>query len=221
VISVKYPLFVFVLHGTMKHILTFTLCSLMIHYLAANELFARTWNLVKDKEGIKVFTRLEPNSKLKSFKGEATLHAPVTTISKLIMEPGKRDWWEKNFQQTKLLGYQEDKYIRYYLVYVLPWPLTPRDIVTETSVVKDSVTGVHTIITMTVPSDVPEKPEMIRINEYKQKWTLQPLDKETVHVILEGLIDPAGNIPAWLINIVLPETPFKTIQSLREKLLSD
>jgi hypothetical protein len=66
---------------------------------------------------------------------------------------------------------------------------------------------------------VPVKSDLIRISKYSQKWTIQPIDKQRVHVILEGFIDPGGNLPAWIYNIVIPETPFKIIHSLRERLL--
>ena len=116
----------------MKHILKLTFCALMILQIAANGLFAQNWNLVREKEGIKVYTRMEPNSTLKSFRGEAILHAPVDKISMWIMDPGKREWWADNFTELTLLDYKEGKYFRYYAVYGLPWPLTDRVIAAET-----------------------------------------------------------------------------------------
>jgi hypothetical protein len=67
---------------------------------------------------------------------------------------------------------------------------------------------------------IPEKPEMVRIKNYWQKWTVQPLEQGNVRVIMEGLVDPSGNIPAWLINMTITETPIKVIQSLKEMVLT-
>jgi hypothetical protein len=39
-------------------------------------------------------------------------------------------------------------------------------------------------------------------------------------VTLEGSVNPGGNIPAWLFNMVITETPLKMLHSLREKSLS-
>jgi hypothetical protein len=205
----------------MKHSLIVFFCNSIIYLLAANSLFAQSWDLVKDKEGIKVYIRSEPNSTLKSFRGEVTLNVPADKISKLIIDPDCSDWWEKNFIQSKLLDYKEGKSVLYYLVYGLPWPLNDRDFVSETSIIKDSVTGKQTLISRPLLNIVPVKPDLIRINEFSQKWILQPLDEQNVHVIFEGFIDPGGNLPAWLNNIVLPETPFKTLHSLKERSLSD
>ena len=205
----------------MKHSLILFFWITMMNLFWANTLFAQSWKFVKEKEGIKVFTRNVPNSSLKSFKGETNFQASVDRVSMMIMDPQYGDWWEKNFIQRTLLDYQKDKYIQYYLVYGLPWPFTNRDFAAETRITKDSVTGEHTMISVSMADRVPVKPDMVRINKYMQKWILQPLDDQTVHVILEGFIDPGGNVPAWIYNIVIPEAPFKIIRSLRDKLLSD
>jgi hypothetical protein len=205
----------------MKHSLILFFCTLIFNLLASSCLFAQSWNFVKEKEGIKVFTRIEPNSSLKAFKGETILQAPVDKVSILIMDPKNSDWWKANFAQRELIDYKEDKYVQYYLVYGLPWPLINRDFAAETRMTKDSVTGEQIMISLPMLNKVPTNPDLIRINKYLQKWTLQPLDKQTVHVILEGFIDPGGNLPAWLYNIVIPEAPFKIINSLRDRLLSE
>ncbi len=49
-----------------------TFCVIFSFFLA-NFLFAQPWSFVKEKEGIKAYTRLEPNCSLKSFKGEADI----------------------------------------------------------------------------------------------------------------------------------------------------
>jgi hypothetical protein len=205
----------------MRHRLILFFCTSIIILLMANSLCAQSWNFVKEREGIKVYTRIEPNNSLKSFKGEAILQASIDKLSILIMDPKYGDWWKNNFTQRELLDYKEEKFVQYYLIYGMPWPLTNRDFAAETILTKDSVSGEQTMISTTMSEKVPVKPGLIRINNYLQKWVLQPLDKQNVHVTLEGFIDPGGNVPAWIYNIVIPEAPFKIINSLRERLLSD
>jgi hypothetical protein len=205
----------------MKYSLILFFCTSIINLLTLNSLFAQSWDFVKEKEGIKVYTRIEPNSSLKSFKGEAVLNATVDKLSIMIMDPKYGDWWKNNFTQRELLDYKEERFVQYYLIYGMPWPLANRDFAAETIMTKDSVTGEQTMISRTMSDKVPVKHGLIRINNYLQKWVLQPLDKQSVHVTLEGFIDPGGNLPSWIYNIVIPEAPVKIINSLREKLLSD
>ena len=199
----------------MKHTF-FAILSLFL----ANCVIAQPWSFVKEKEGIKVFTRLEPNSSLKSFKGEVTFHAPIEKVSSMLGNPNNTDWWDKAISDVKVLSYEENKYIQYYLIYNMPWPLANRDIVAETIITSDPVSGDYFFTANPLPKSVPEKPNLVRIQKYQQKWTVQPKEGGNVYVSLEGFIDPGGNIPAWFYNMVVPETPIRTIHSLRERVLS-
>ena len=131
------------------------------------------------------------------------------------------DWWDKNITDIKVLAYEENKFIQYYLIYNMPWPLTNRDLVAETKIEKNPVNGEWTFIAEPLFNIVPEKDNIVRISKYYQKWTVQPKENGNVHVILEGFINPGGNVPAWAYNMIVPETPYKTIRSLRERVLSN
>ena len=51
------------------------------------------------------------------------------------------DWWDKNVREIKVLAYEPDKYIQYYLVYHVPWPLNDRDLCVEAKITINPVTG--------------------------------------------------------------------------------
>jgi hypothetical protein len=42
-----------------------------------------------------------------------------------------------------------------------------------------------------------------------------------VCVTLEGFIDPGGNVPGWLYNMLSTEMPLRTMRLFRERILSD
>jgi hypothetical protein len=64
---------------------------------------------------------------------------------------------------------------------------------------------------------VPEKPDLVRIKNYWQQWTMVPIGKGMLHLTLEGSVDPGGNIPSWLINMVITETPLKIMRKVIEQ----
>ena len=186
----------------------------------ATGLQAQSWKFVKEKDGIKIYTRVESNSSWKSFKGEVTFQATMDKVCSMLGNNKNNDWWDKAITDVKVLGYKENKFIQYYMVYNLPWPFTNRDIVTETKVTTDTVSGARIYNARPLPNKVPEKSNLVRIKEYKQTWTVQPVDKGFVHITFEGSINPGGNIPPWLYNMVITETPLKMLHSLREKAIS-
>ena len=198
-----------------------TLVISLFFLIPFSSLLAQTWNLVKESDGIKLSTRNEPNSTLKSFRGEAVFHASTDKVFHLLGNPKNTDWWDKSISHIRLLGYEEDKFFQYYIVYDMPWPLTDRDMVVDTRITTNSATGERIVQAKPlVSAAVPEKEGIVRIRNYWQKWTIQPLDKGNLRVTLEGYIDPGGSVPAWFYNLVITETPLRAIRSLRDRALS-
>jgi hypothetical protein len=191
-----------------------------LYLFPTSMLSAQPWTFVKEKSGIKVYTRVESNRSLKSFKGEVTFKASLEEIYSMLGNINNNDWWDKAITDIKVLGYEKDKFIQYYLVFNLPWPFKNRDIVTETTIITDTVSGVRKYVSRPLPIRVPEKSNLVRLKEYEQIWTVKSEANGIVHVTLEGSVNPGGNVPAWLFNMVITETPLKMLYALREKSLS-
>lgn len=183
---------------------------------ASGGVSAQNWEFIKEKEGIKIYTRKEANSNLKSYRGEADLHTKIEKLYGLIGNPKNTDWWTKDITEIRILLYEKEKHVQYYLVYDLSWPLSDRDLVVDAIIKTDPVTGIRTVEARPLPDVIPERPDRIRIKRYWQTWTITPKPGGVVHVVLEGFVDPAGSIPAWLYNMVLTETPLKVINSVKK-----
>jgi hypothetical protein len=178
----------------------------------------QAWNFVKEKDGIKIYTRKEPGNSLKSFKGEADIYAPVEKVYNLVGNVKNTGWWDKNVKEIKILYFEKEKKSQYYLVYDAPWPVTDRDLCAEATINTDPVTMVRTIHAVPLPGVIPEKPDRVRITKYHQSWLLEPKQPGVVHVTLEGSVDPGGSVPDWVYNMVITETPLKVIRGIKERL---
>jgi len=138
-------------------------------------------------------------------------------VSALVGDPSNLDWWADDVKNIRVLFFEKDKVIRYYFEYHVPWPFSNRDLVTHVKIEKDPVTGTKTIYSTPLPGVEPPKPGLVRVTDYWQKWTLQPLENGLIHITLEGYIDPAGDVPAWLYNIVVVDIPLKLLREVREQ----
>ena len=183
-------------------------------------LFGQSWEFIKEKDGIRLYTRKEANSNLKSFKGEATFQVKIEKVNGLLGNGKNFDWWSKDIREIRVLSMEENKWIRYYVIYDVPWPMSDRDLAAEARITTNPVTGERTVEAKPLLNAVPEKPDIVRIKKYIQKWTISPMENGYVHVVLEGTLDPAGSLPTWLINMVITETPYKVIRALRQRALS-
>ena len=179
---------------------------------------AQSWDFIKEKDGIKIYTRTEAGKCLKSYKGVAEINAPSEKVFALIEDVNNTDWWDKNFSQIRVLLYEKYKRAQYYLVYDLPWPVIDRDLCVDVTVSLDPLTGVGRITAVPLPGIIPEQNGMVRIKEYRQTWTVKPVSGEITHVELEGYIDPAGSIPDWISNMLIVDSPVKVICNIKKRL---
>lgn len=202
----------------MKH---YRFCFILLVLLALVLPFsvvAQSWDFIKEKEGIKIYTRKEAGKSLKAYKGVADINAPADKVFALIEDVNNTDWWDKNFNQIKVLLYEKNKRAQYYLVYDLPWPVIDRDLCVDVTVTYDQVTGVGKITAVPLDGVFPEREDMIRIKEYRQTWTVEPAGNERSHVVLEGYIDPAGSIPDWISNMLIVDSPLQVFSGIRQRM---
>jgi hypothetical protein len=179
---------------------------------------AQSWDFIKEKDGIKIYTRREAGKSLKSYKGVTDINVPAEKIFALLEDVNNTDWWDKNLTQIKVLFYEKGKKAQYYLVYDLPWPVIDRDLCVDVTITFDPVTGERRINAVSLNGFIPESNDKVRIKNYWQTWSVIPAGKETTHVELEGSVDPAGKIPDWISNIVIIESPFKAISEVKERM---
>jgi len=177
---------------------------------------AQSWDFIKEKDGIKIYTRTETGKTLKSYKGVAGINAPEEKIFNLMEDVNDTDWWDKSLTRIKVLLYEKGKRAQYYLVYDLPWPVPDRDLCVDVTISTDPVTGERKINAVALNGVIPELGDKVRIKDYRQTWTIIPAGKELTHIILEGFVDPAGTIPVWISNMLIIESPLKAISRLRE-----
>ncbi len=181
---------------------------------------AQTWNFIKEKDGIRIYTMTPDHSPFKCFKGETVFHTTMEKLSKYIGNVENVDWWDKNVREIKVLYSEPDKLIKYYLIYDVPWPLSDRDLCVEAKITIDPVTGEKVVSAKPLLDVVPEKEGIVRIRHYWQKWTLKPNGKNNIQAVLEGFVDPGGNVPSWLYNMVIVDTPLKVMRGIK-KLVED
>ncbi len=194
--------------------LRFLLVSCLV--LMCSALSAQTWNFIKEKDGIKIYTRTPDHSNFKCFKGETVFHTTMEKLSRYIGNVQNVDWWDKNVKEIKVLTFEPDKLVRYYLVYDVPWPMNDRDLCVEAKITIDPVTGEKIVSAKPLPDAVPERKGIVRIRNYWQKWTLKPTGNNTIQAVLEGFVDPGGNVPSWLYNMVIVDTPLKVMRGIKK-----
>jgi hypothetical protein len=197
------------------HFLNLALIILVFINLDLN---AQDWQCEKERDGIRIYTCHDTASAYKLFKGEIDLHSDVKTVSNLLEDVRNFDLWDDDIKLIKVMDSEAGKFIRYYVQYDVRWPFTDRDLCVYAEITTDPVSGVRIISSFSDADAMPLDPEYIRIEKYWQKWTITPTGIGTIHLTLEGFADPAGDVPAWLANMAITNSPMNMLRKIRETL---
>ena len=178
------------------------------------------WSLDKNKDGIEVYTRTVEGSPIKEFKGVMTIKSSLSAVVALLDDSEAAPKWIYNCQSMDRL--KSDGLKKWnYIVNKLPWPATDRDAVVL-SVMQQNPETLQVSIALTAEPDLkPVKKGLVRIPEMNAAWILTPQAGGEVQVTYQAHVNPGGQLPIWLINSLLVDTPFSSLTAMRKLVLTE
>jgi hypothetical protein len=180
------------------------------------------WQFEKEKDGIAVYTRSEPGSDINALKMTGTIEAPsLSAFAALFEDITNLDSWAYSNYDSRLLEQIAPTEIIYYAKSDFPWPMSNRDFVLHNWYGQDSTSGAYYSISKTEADYLPKQKRLVRVNSFESRWTITPQGEGVFHVEYIVRSDPAGNIPAWLINLFIDVGPYKTIQAMRKEVKNE
>jgi hypothetical protein len=150
-----------------------------------------------------------------AFRGEGVMDVPIATLVSLLLDDDKATEWVDLQAEHWVISQAstDDKVL--YERYDLPFPIDDRDYVISQKASYDEANWVFTLDFESV-SD-PAKPPSdccVRAMAYRTFWRLTKVDDWSTKVEVEVHTNPKGMLPAWLINMIQKDWPWKTISGL-------
>lgn len=192
--------------------------SLLMVLTVASASAQNDWKLSADKEGIKVYTSMVADSKIKAVKVECDLNTTPSQLVAVVMDINTATEWVYHVKSAKLIKQVSPTELYYYSEVSLPWPVANRDFVAHLTVTQDPASKVVTIDGPAVQGYVPVKKGIVRVDNSFGRWIITPVSASQVHVQYMIHTDPGGAIPAWLVNIFATDAPLKIFESLKVQL---
>lgn len=190
-------------------ILLFLLQTLNLQVFAQNE-----WELKKEGEGIKVYTRNVEGSDYNEFKAVAVMEGKVSAFVSVLKDVEVFPAIFGNTKEAELLKSTDNSQI-HYLLFGAPWPVSNRDAIYTFNFTFDSISRAVRIDVNTNNDYIPDK-GFERIVMSKGSWLFKPFDNNKVEVTLQMHTSPGGNIPAWLVNSTIVDSPYGDFVRLKE-----
>ena len=185
--------------------------------LTDNRLSVSKWELSKDKDGIKVYTRQHEGSEIKEFKAVTIVTAKMNSLESLIDKVSEYPDWQANITSAKVLKQVNKNEQTIYCTSDVPWPVKDRDIVLQS---KKAVSekGIVVYKITSLPDYIKEKEDFLRIRDANGKWQFVPKEGGKIEVTYQFYGDPAGSLPNWLINMFIVDGPYDTLINLKKEL---
>lgn len=197
------------------HIITHCAIVLLSVLALASPSFG--WELVKDKEGIQIYTRDSRFENFKMFKGEVELDTSIDEAMAYLSQPALATDWLHDCSESRLLTLHSPDHYVVYQVTSAPWPVNDRDYVLDIKIERDHQKRSADIYVQALDDvkTVPRHKKRVRVTELFGRWQLQTISDKKIKLSYETEANPTGKIPAWLSNAFVIDQPFHTLQNLK------
>jgi hypothetical protein len=188
------------------------LLVLFVAFSITKSIAQETWQLVKDKDGIKVYVSKVTNSDYYAFKAIMSVRTTENKIVEILKDANKYSEWFAFTASAKLLSQTENEQI-VFIETDYPWPYSNECMnykmvfeKLEGNKLKISIVGTNTPV----------------ICNYSLKkasgYILLEPENENIKITYYFHSEPSQRIKPWLINPRIHEMPFQTLKGLRKKL---
>jgi len=170
-----------------------------------------------NNDWLKIFTCPVPSSDFLSFVAVATIDAPQHAVLSLLYDvDAATEWVWKTREMRVLQELSEDEGRIVYQLVSAPWPVSDREIITRSQGYMDPATSEIFIKIECVADFLPINNKYVRVPEMEGAWNIIPVSENQCRVVFRLHIEPGGEIPSWLANIAVIDTPYHTLVNLRE-----
>ena len=196
----------------MKRIVFFSLylCSALISF---SQTYTE-WELAKDKDGIKVYTRELTDSRIKEFRAESEVISSLSAVVALMVDIESIPAWVEEAERSRLLDKISDQQLFYHLEINVPFPFDNRDMIQQLTIHQNKVSKALTFELKNYPEYIPSDENKVRMPKADGFWKFTPLGNGKLSIYFQYLNDPGGGIPAWLVNSFIVKSPFNSVTNL-------
>ncbi len=173
-------------------------------------------SLELDKDSIKVYTCIRPDSRYKTVQSSFTVNASLGELAAAILDVERYGAWQYKTLTAKVLKQVSEREVVYYTRVEAPVLTQDRDFVIRLTVDPDPMTKGLIVEAVSLPEYLAPVEDVVRVPYSRARWAIAPAGKRKLAVNYTIDIDLGGSVPPWIVNMVAPKAPYETFKALRE-----
>jgi hypothetical protein len=164
---------------------------------------------------VTTYVREVSDSPVKAFKGVVELQTSATSVLAVITAVDTFEEWIFQSQGADRLSIKEKE--RIHMRFNGIWPVADRDVVLVNTLTQKA-DGEILLHSENAEGFKDKQQGFVRIPALDNQFVITPLADGWVRVKFETFVDPGGNVPVWLANLVSTRAPLVTLEGLKEQL---
>jgi hypothetical protein len=188
-------------------------------FLLSSTLVAQpVWELRKDQNGIRIYSRPAKDSKYNELKAVFDLPGTFEQLHAVLLDVSNYKTWVYATTSSILIEKKSAIEMVYYSRISAPWPVSNRDFYSDTRIWIDSGRQQMRVSSRNMDNFPLSKEHIVRIPFLKAEWNITAPSSERLHVEYTLSWDPGGNIPAFLANAFSTNGPLQSFSQLKRKM---
>ncbi|MEQ8954627.1 MAG: START domain-containing protein [Gammaproteobacteria bacterium] len=190
------------------------ICFSLASYAAADEP-GEPWELRLDRDGVQVYTSAVAGSPYDAVLSRTLVsELRLSALAAVILDAEACPRWADRCAESSVHELISDSEALVYTLNDLPFPVRDRDVLAHVKWTQDADSLAVTMHSEATTELLPENRGVTRLVDAQTTWDFTPLPNGDVEVINWAHIDPGSNLPAWITNMLLIDTPFETMKAL-------
>ena len=194
---------------------------LLLAIFSSNTSFAQLenveyhWEEKRNKKGIVIETSKVADSSFRAVRGEMTVKASVSSLIALVEDMESCSKWADLCKESRVEKRVSETESYAYVYNDLPFPVSDRDVYAHVTWTQEPTSGRVTMTSRATQGGTP-KSKAVRIQDAVSQWHFTANQDGSTKVESFAHIDPNGPTPAWITNMMLIDSPYKSMTKMRE-----
>lgn len=174
------------------------------------------WKEKRNKKGIMIATSSVEGSPFKAVRGEMIVKGSVSALVALVEDLAACPKWAAMCKEGRVEKRISGSESYAYIYNDIPFPVKDRDVYTHVVWTRAADTKRVSMTSTATLGGTAKTKKAVRIENAVSQWHFTPQGDGTTLVENFGHIDPNGPTPAWISNLMLVDSPYKSMKKMRE-----
>ncbi|MEY2986606.1 MAG: hypothetical protein RJB13_127 [Pseudomonadota bacterium] len=176
------------------------------------------WKVALEDEGITVYKRNRVASPYEEVRAEALLEGTVSQFTPFFSDPVNYKKWVYGALETQLLESAQPFDFVFRGVFQIPWPFENRELISRVVLSEQNNPAMITATLSHAITSYKKSQDLVRVEHFESLWSVVQESERRVRFSINMYVEPGGQLPPFIVNLVLSRIQLWSIKNLRREL---